>query len=176
MALDLKRETISKIVNKGTPAVNEGVDFVKILKGINDIAGHLKDTTREAREIVKGYQDLKQTFVPAGQGQQMGRPQVKRTIEANFEHVAPAQSPVTPPPVVEVKEVKPPVEEVNLTSNETEEEKLKRAEALFKRAHEELKPYIPMMGNFSALQVFQLCLQPANKKKIIDAIAREMKQ
>lgn len=167
MATTIQKNNLVKIPSAGPVVIGNKTDD-NMMGGINSFMGNLVQVIGQADKLIGSYATIKDKLGPmlGGQPKQgMGAqaagppPGAQRQLPP-----PPPQTPVEPA----VRNPTPP-EAIAMT-----QDKVERAEDLFKELHEKIKPYIPVLKTMSADTVLQMAMQPKNKKKIIEQIAARL--
>lgn len=167
MALTINKTDLAKdavAVGRGEP------DF---LDGINKLLGNLNTTILSANKLLDGYNNIAEKIGPKPISAQPWKRPVAYHQQPRS-NPEPAIKP-QPPPEIRPPEPAEKKEETPLPAFElSEEQKTEKATKIFNELHELVKPWIPQAKFVTADKVIMYALQPDNKKKIIDEIAKKL--
>ena len=167
MALKLTKNDIQKV--SGAVQTLESGGETDFIGGVNKLIGNLGSTIEKAVKLFEGYTMLRDKFKPQQQAQHPPRPMpayqepVKRPI--------PVQQPKKKEnEVVEVPEENK-IEEKPVEESSAVETKIEKAEKIFNKIHESLKPKFFIFKNITAKKLVEEAMKPENKKVIIETLA-----
>lgn len=118
------------------------------MTGINKFMGSLIQASNSMSRLIEGYDKLKGKIT----GQTAQTPQQQTAVQPAYRH--------------------PPQQQPKQLSEESD--RLKKATGIFDELHAKAKPYFPMVAKMEVAQLIQMAMQPKNKQKIIEEIARRL--
>lgn len=176
MATAIKKNNLVKIPGAGPIVVGNKADG-DMMGGINSFMGNLVNVIGQADRLLGSYATIKDKLGPMlkGENPMAGSQGAQKALTGPAVQRPPPQPPAEQPePAVRGEPVAAKTDPSKPEAIAMTNDKVEKAEALFKELHDKAKPYIPVLKTMRADALLQLAMQPANKKKIIDAIAARL--